>query len=311
MVKICDLLSVKKDDGGSWMVCLAPRGTRRGRRCAPQRRPRQPPFPGKPVPGQTSCMGENNNNGLQSESARRRDGNIDFSRYTTDQLDELRDTLDPAANPLNHAALLAELEKRSSASPSLPRWTGRFSRRSGFVGWISARLRNSPLYGEGALELQDDRLVLQGWGRTWLGIGIERALAVPLKNIRNVKETPFGVRFEIRRKGWFSRKVVFSTADASAREKLVRTLPDARTARFEKYGSSLLTFEEQLRARCPVAWVPPAAGPVAPGGAGFLLPGSHRSRALPELGVDSARAWHFNANHAAGVSFPVKATVPN
>lgn len=203
-------------------------------------------------------MGENNNIGHQPESARRRDGNIDFSRYATEQLQELRDSLDPAANPLNHAALLVELEKRASAEPGCPRWTGRFTRLSGLAGWISARFRRSPFYGEGSLELQDDQLVLQGRERTSLGIGVERALVVPLQDIRNVKETPSGVRFEIRRKRWLSRKVVFSTTNASHREEIVRALPDTRTVRFEKYGSSLLTFEEQLRSRCPVAWVTPA-----------------------------------------------------
>lgn len=202
-------------------------------------------------------MGDNNNSESRPEAAGRRDGNIDFSRYATQQLEELRDTLDPAASPLNHAALLAELARRAEAAPQAPRWTGRFTRWSGLVGWISARLRRGPLYGAGAIEIHADQLVLSGRQRTWLGIGIERVLNVPLERVRNALVAAPGLRFEVRRRGWLASRVEFLPDDPAQAATIVQALPQARSARFEKYGASLLAFEQQLRARCRIAWLTP------------------------------------------------------
>jgi membrane associated rhomboid family serine protease len=202
-------------------------------------------------------MGENNNNESRPEPSSRRDGNIDFSRYATPQLEELRDSLDPAASPLNHAALLAELARRATSIPQAPRWEGRFTQRSGLLGWLSAKLRRSPLYGEGTVETSADHLILQGRQRTWLGFGIERALYVPLQRVRNTIVTAKGLRFQVSRKGWLARNIEFLPVHAMDSEAIARALPQTRTAKFGKYGASLLAFEEQLHARCPVAWLTP------------------------------------------------------
>lgn len=202
-------------------------------------------------------MGENNNTGSSPEPSSRRDGGIDFSRYTTQQLQELQGNLDAAASPLIHAALSAELERRTTAAPQATRWTGRFTRRPGLAGWLFAKLRRSPLYGEGAVEVQPGHLVLHGRQRTWLGVGIERALQVPLDRVRNAIATAAGLRFEVRRRFWLPSKVEFLPDNAVDREDMVRALPDARTDRFRRYGASLLEFEEQLRSRCRIAWLTP------------------------------------------------------
>jgi membrane associated rhomboid family serine protease len=202
-------------------------------------------------------MEENNNTESPAEPSSRRDGNIDFGRYATEQLKELRDSLDPAVSPLNHAALLAELERRAASGLKVTHWTGRFTRWSGLVGWVSAMVRFAPVYGEGILEVHADHLILHGRQRTWLGFAVERALRVPLQRIRNTIATARGLRFEIRRRGWIAGKVEFLLDEPSDRDAIIRVLPQTRTSRFARYGESLVAFEEQLHARCPVPWLTP------------------------------------------------------
>ncbi|MEQ1802564.1 MAG: rhomboid family intramembrane serine protease [Gammaproteobacteria bacterium] len=185
------------------------------------------------------------------------DGTIDFTRYDAQQLNELRGSLDRNSYPLNSSALLAELERRASSEQAGQVWTGRLTRRSGFLGWLEAKLRRQPAYGEGQITVNPNAVVLRGWQRTWLGFPIERALSLPLEFIRNVVNIQGRVRFEVQRRGWFSRRLELQLPTAELIQSLVVALPKARTARFERQGLPLLAFEEQLLAPCPHAWLTP------------------------------------------------------
>jgi membrane associated rhomboid family serine protease len=204
-------------------------------------------------------VGEENNNSPAGETRARRDGDIDFTRYSTDQLIELRDSLDRNAFPLNFEALLRELNGRSAdpARGNGSEWRGRFTRRDGLAGWLGAKFRRQPLFGAGSIDLRDTAVVLHGWQRTWLGVKIERALTLPRERIRNVVAIDGATRFEIARR-WFAKRVVFRPEDGRSAATLAQMLPQARTRRFERSGISLLEFEERQNTRCPTAWATPA-----------------------------------------------------
>src|SRR5215475_9275853 len=82
-----------------------------------------------------------------------RDGTIDFTRYSTEQLQELQFGIDRRAFPQNFANLTAELERRaaSGTAQSDAAINVRYSSRDGLAGWIEARGRHNPLYGAGSV----------------------------------------------------------------------------------------------------------------------------------------------------------------
>jgi len=138
---------------------------------------------------QDVSMGDNDNNTFPASPPARRDGNIDFGRYSTAQLRELQDTIDRQSSPLNYAALVAEMQRREGDVSASPQWRGRYTRRNGLRGWLEAKWHHSPLYGVALLHVDGQQLILHGRQRTWLGVPIERALHIPLERIRNVLVT--------------------------------------------------------------------------------------------------------------------------
>src|SRR6185437_1099156 len=76
-----------------------------------------------------------------------RDGSIDFTRYSLEQLNELQFTLDKSAFPNNYANLLAELQRRAASQPdarpqesthATPPQAVRFTAHEGLYGWLEA-----------------------------------------------------------------------------------------------------------------------------------------------------------------------------
>lgn len=113
-----------------------------------------------------------------------RDGLIDFSKYTTEQLIDLQYSVDRTAYPLNHRNLLAELENRQHWAGEEPaigsRFPVRFTRRHGILGWLEALAGWKRLYGDGWIELGTDETSLHGWRRTWLGVPQRTIISIPL-----------------------------------------------------------------------------------------------------------------------------------
>lgn len=199
-------------------------------------------------------MGESDDR-PSAETRARRDGAIDFSRYSTEQLLELRDSIDEHVFPLNFAALLAELDGRSASGSAPPGWSGRWTTRDGLAGWVQAKARWQSLYGPASMDVREADVVLQGRERTWLGMPIERALCWPTGRIRNVAAIQNRVRFELRRDWWLPRKAEIELGSPAIAASLARALPQTRTRRFERLGLPLLQFEEDLRASR--AWLTP------------------------------------------------------
>ena len=71
-------------------------------------------------------------------------------------------------------------------------WRGRFTPADGLRGSNQARLRNSPCYGAGTVELSGQVVTLQGCQRTWLGIPVEADVHANRENVRNVVRDAVG-----------------------------------------------------------------------------------------------------------------------
>jgi hypothetical protein len=146
-----------------------------------------------------------------------RDGLIDFAPYSIEQLRELQYNIDSEAFPQNYRHLLAALrQKEASTIPPAPladAITGRFTSRSGLLGWIQAIFGRSPLYGFGSLEVGPSEIVLSGWQRTWLGVPVEAQIALEIAHVRNVVQEGTSLRFEIRRRYRPANRVWFQPED--------------------------------------------------------------------------------------------------
>jgi hypothetical protein len=101
---------------------------------------------------------QSNNTGPSDLPVSPKDGRIDFSKYSTEQLQDLRHTIDGRSHPQNLRNLLAELSKREAAGPDavifrdLHELAVRFTPRNGIVGWAQGVLSRSTLYGSGEIE---------------------------------------------------------------------------------------------------------------------------------------------------------------
>jgi len=170
-----------------------------------------------------------------SVGANPRDGSIDFTRYSSEQLRELQYGIDRQAFPQNFANLAAELERRQgeethpdAADAAID---GRFSTRDGLIGWLEAKGRRGPLYGAGSIEVGAAQVTLRGWRRTWLGAPEQAEIEVPLADIRNVVRDGEHVRFEYRRQLPFGLTVQFTAASTEDARGLTARLPAEILAR--------------------------------------------------------------------------------
>lgn len=186
-----------------------------------------------------------------------RDGTIDFTRYSTDQLEELQFGIDRRAFPQNFANLAAELERRaaSGTAQSDAASNVRFSSGDGLTGWIEARGRHNPLYGAGSVAVEAGYVSLRGWRRTWLGASERAEIMIPLASIRNVVRDGAQLRFEYKLR--FSRHVEFTTESPERARGLQLALPVGQTERFPQQWLELREFNRRLAEIGPRTWITP------------------------------------------------------
>jgi rhomboid protease GluP len=191
-----------------------------------------------------------------------RDGHIDFSGYSLAQLRELQHSIDPVAFPLNAANLQAALERFEAAQlangASGDANAVRHTRRDGWLGWITAKLRRQSLFGAGAIDASGTEIVLEGWQRSWLGPAIQASVRIPRDRIRNVARDGATIRFEIRRRFWLRRVQVLEAASSDAAERIVAALPPTQSVGFEQQWAEVRRFNATLHALGASAWVTPA-----------------------------------------------------
>src|SRR5882672_1342702 len=183
--------------------------------------------------------------------ARTRDGTLDFSSYSIAQLQDLQLIIDVASQPQNHARLLSEIARRRTADtdPVLtPGMRGRFSARDGWLGWIDAKRRRSPVYGAGSLEASDGQLTLHGKQRTWLGMRSPGIATVQFERIRNVARDGEWLQFESKRPYRLARRIRFKAPSANDAENLAAQLPRAQTIGFEERWAEVRAFDSRVEA---------------------------------------------------------------
>jgi membrane associated rhomboid family serine protease len=216
---------------------------------------------------------------------------VDFSSYSFEQLKELKRHIDPRGSPLTYALLIAELEKRftftpesggevTDSGPSARQAThaapgaahtseptrsggdvtclGRFTAREGFAGWLAAKRRRAPMYGEGAIAVEGNEIILQGWRRTWLGVGHRTELRLSLEEIRNVVLENDTLYFEWERPYRLARRIRFVAQSRELIGPLVAKLPTVQTAGFPTRWAEIRDFSARLKAVSPRVWVTPA-----------------------------------------------------
>jgi membrane associated rhomboid family serine protease len=197
----------------------------------------------------------------QPQKANPRDGLIDFSPYSIEQLRELQFSVDPTGFPQNYRNLLAALgQKEASIMASPPPGdavTGRFTSRSGLLGWIQAKFRRSPVYGPGTLEVGPTEIILSGWQRTWLGVPVEAQVVRAVAQARNVIQEDSHLRFEIRRKYRPADRISFQPDSPGQLKGLLDKLPAVQSAGFLKRWSAIRDFNRKLQAVGGPPWVTP------------------------------------------------------
>jgi rhomboid protease GluP len=174
---------------------------------------------------------------------------MDFSRYSLEQLEDLRHAIDRRAFPQNFEKLLEALEwRRQQQAQAASIFAGRFTSQEGFLGWLQAKRRRSPVYGNGSIELTADGVLLRGWQRTWLGIRQQSVVPIPASSVCNVAHDGAALRFECQRRFGWRRLVQFVAQSAEAAERLAHNLPSRQTSGFEKRWTELQDFNRLLSA---------------------------------------------------------------
>ncbi|HEY4214893.1 MAG TPA: rhomboid family intramembrane serine protease [Steroidobacteraceae bacterium] len=221
-----------------------------------------------------------------------RDGSIDFARYSLEQLNDLRFTLDRNAFPVNYANLIAELERRVAAGtsaephptpapdpnpgsaplvepsdsphePSAQPVSVRFTSHAGLLGWLEAKSRRLPLYGSGFVEVRAQEVVLGGWQRNWLGIGQRTELFIPARDISDViqgdgtdRERDW-VRFRYETPLGRRRFVECQMQSQALATALVDSLPKARSDTYDAW-TKVREYDARLREVGSTPWIAPA-----------------------------------------------------
>jgi membrane associated rhomboid family serine protease len=197
----------------------------------------------------------------QPHKANPRDGLINFTPYSIEQLRELQHSIDPEAFPENLKRLLAALKEKEAPAmqPSLPGGSvvGRFTSRGGVLGWIQGKFARSPVYGFGSLELGPKEIILSGWQRTWLGVPVEAQVAREVAHVRNVVEDGASLRFEIGRKYRLANLISFQPQSSDQIKGLLDKLPAVQSAGFLRRWSAIRDFNQKLQAVGGRPWVTP------------------------------------------------------
>jgi rhomboid protease GluP len=199
-------------------------------------------------------MNESDKTGVQPADPRTRDGALDFSSYSLQQLRDLATIIDRGSQPLNYTNLLAELERRTSASSESSRTAGRFSARDGWLGWLDAKRRRSPVFGEGQLQVEEEHVTLHGWQRTWLGVREPGIAQIPLSRLQNVACDGDCLYFESRRRLLPARRIQFRTTTAHEAELVAQRLPRTHTPGFERRWQQMRQFHARVTDLGSSAW---------------------------------------------------------
>lgn len=183
---------------------------------------------------------------------------VDFAGYSDEQLEELKNQIDPRTSPGRYSQLLVELDRRQAPrADAISWWSGRFTVHDGIWGWLEALRTRTPFFGEGMIGYGRAGLALQGWRRTWLGVAHRDEERLALDRVRNVTWHDRRVEFSYERSYGLSSRVYFTASSQAEARKLAETLPTATTADSQQQLSELREFKARLVAVSPRAWITP------------------------------------------------------
>jgi len=195
----------------------------------------------------------------QPSTASPRDGLIDFTHYSIEQLRELQHSIDKNAFPQNFVNLLAALKRKEEGTTQPVAlgngYAGQFTSKDGILGWLQAKARRSPVYGIGTIELRSPAILLQGWQRTWLCVPIETQVTREISNIRNVVQDGPYVQFDIKRKFLPSERIQFQAESPERAKHLTDGLPGTQTGRFLEHWSAIRDFNLRLQSVSGRPWI--------------------------------------------------------
>jgi membrane associated rhomboid family serine protease len=174
------------------------------------------------------------------------DGALDFSSYSLSQLNDLRQLIDPATQPQNHANLLAAIARLAATASTPSAAEGRFSLRDGWRGWLDAKRRRSPVYGTGSLTIGDDHVTLHGHQRTWLGMKAPGAVQLALESIRNVATDGEWLHFESKRRLLPARHIRYRCASSAEARNFAARLPPMQSEGFAQRWEEIRAFHVRI-----------------------------------------------------------------
>jgi membrane associated rhomboid family serine protease len=199
---------------------------------------------------------------LIGERARPQDGSVDFSQFTFVQLEQLRASIDPERFPLNHANLLAELERKTPRAadfgPAESSQAVRFTPHDGLRGWLEAKRKRLSLYGPGSVTVGEAEIALNGWQRTWLGVAQRCVIAIAMGELRNFARDRDWVRLEWKRPRRLAKRFELVCETPASAADLVSRLPPARSASLQSRWAEVREFDQRVRAISPHVWATPA-----------------------------------------------------
>jgi membrane associated rhomboid family serine protease len=202
-----------------------------------------------------------NNSGSGDIPVSPKDGQIDFSKYSTEQLQDLRHMIDGRSHPQNLRNLLAELSKREAAGPEavtfrdLHEFAVRFTPRDGIMGWVQGVLSRSILYGRGAIRFEGADLALVGWQRNWMGVALEAELRASMADVSQVEMDESSVSFDARFQNGRRRRIRCLLDDAMARQVIFDKLPPTRVSALSASAAEWREFNRELNRMTPHAFV--------------------------------------------------------
>ncbi|HEY0682497.1 MAG TPA: rhomboid family intramembrane serine protease [Steroidobacter sp.] len=190
-----------------------------------------------------------------------KDGQIDFSKYSTEQLQDLRHTIDGRSHPQNLRNLLAELSKREAAGPDtirfrdLQEFAVRFTPRDGLVGWVQGVFSRSTLYGSGVIRFEGADLAIAGWQKNWMGVALETELRVSMADVSQVEMDECSVSFDAQFQDGRRRRIRCLLEDAAARQAIFDKLPATSVSPLSASAAEWREFNRELSRMTPHAAV--------------------------------------------------------
>jgi len=122
----------------------------------------------------------------------------------------------------------------------------------GIWGWLEAKRKQLPVYGSsGSLLVTSEGVVLQGWGRNWLGIPQRAEVRIAPSEIRHASADGPQVRFEFRRGRRQPRTARFRAESSAQAEALVAQLRAMRSDAVDPVWAEWHEFNQRLDAASP------------------------------------------------------------